>query len=506
MNSTMPSVDLNDIQGLVRFGYRKLTQACFVLLRVRDADAAREWLARCPVSSALERSPPPRTAMQVALSCPGLRALAVEEDIVQGFSPEFIAGMSADESRARRLGDLGANHPSKWRWGGSPEVVPHVMVMLYAMPGGLDAWKRQVLAQCSAGFEQVGCLTTSDMDGVEPFGFVDGISEPTLDWRRTRPVRDQEVLDYSNLSCLGEYLLGYPNEYGAYTDRPLLDGQRDPEGKLPRAEEAPDMVDLGRNGSYLVLRQLRQDVARFWQYADRAAHGDAAAREHVAESMVGRTMKGEPLVGRQDVSIEGENDPINTFTFRNDSEGLRCPIGAHIRRSNPRTADLPPGGANGPMAWLWRTLGFDAEALDNDHISSTRFHRLLRRGREYGTAVSMQQALAAATGATTEAPEGTGLHFICLGANITRQFEFVQGAWLAGTRFGGLHGESDPLMGNRLPDPGGAPTDGFSMPVANGCDRRLAGLPQFITVVGGGYFFLPGIRALRFLSSSKVPP
>jgi len=63
MSASMPAVDLYDIQGLVRFGYRKLTQACFILLRVRNAEAARDWLASCPVSSALERSPPPRTAL-----------------------------------------------------------------------------------------------------------------------------------------------------------------------------------------------------------------------------------------------------------------------------------------------------------------------------------------------------------------------------------------------------------------------------------------------------------
>ncbi len=116
----------------------------------------------------------------------------------------------------------------------------------------------------------------------------------------------------------------------------------------------------------------------------------------------------------------------------------------------------------------------------------------------------MQQALHAPpppAGDTND--DGTGLHFICLAANITRQFEFVQGAWLAGTRFNDLHGESDPLLGNRRLDPGGAPTDAFSIPVANGCDRRITGLPQFVTVIGGGYFFMPGIRALRFLSREK---
>ncbi len=76
----------------------------------------------------------------------------------------------------------------------------------------------------------------------------------------------------------------------------------------------------------------------------------------------------------------------------------------------------------------------------------------------------------------------------------------MQGAWLAGTKFDALPGEGDPLLGHRLPGPDGMPTDGFSMPAAAGPDRRLTGLPQFVTVQGGAYFFLPGIRALRYLS------
>ncbi|MGR4869914.1 Dyp-type peroxidase [Variovorax sp. LARHSF232] len=490
-------VDHDDIQGLVRFGYRKLTQASFLLLRVRDVAAARAWLARCPVSSAREQSPPPRTALQVAMSYPGLRALGLAEGIVQGFSREFIAGMSSDDSRARRLGDLGANDPARWQWGGMPQEVPHVLLMLYALPGELDAWQQQTLDQCAAGFERMAVLSTADMDGVEPFGFVDGISQPSLDWARRRPVRDAEQLDYSNLSCLGEYLLGYPNEYGEYTDRPLLADELDPEGLLPRAEESPERVDLGRNGSYLVLRQLRQDVAGFWRFVHAAAGGDATQREQLAAAMVGRTRDGEPLVGRQGEAIEGEDDALNSFSYRGDRRGERCPIGAHIRRSNPRNADLPPGG-RGLLSRLIRTLGFDADALAQDHVSSTRFHRLLRRGREYGVGLSVDAALAGTAPPGEE--EGTGLHFICLGASIARQFEFVQGAWIAGTRFAGLHGESDPLLGHRLPGLDQEPTDGFSMPTDSGCDARLAGLPQFVTVVGGAYFFLPGIRALRYIA------
>ncbi len=97
----------------------------------------------------------------------------------------------------------------------------------------------------------------------------------------------------------------------------------------------------------------------------------------------------------------------------------------------------------------------------------------------------------------------TGIHFICLVANIKRQFEFVQSAWLIGSKFAGLTGESDPLLGNRVPDLGGHPTDGFSIPQAEGPDYRLSDLPRFVTVVGGAYFFLPGLRVLRYLATVR---
>ena len=96
-----------------------------------------------------------------------------------------------------------------------------------------------------------------------------------------------------------------------------------------------------------------------------------------------------------------------------------------------------------------------------------------------------------------------GIHFICLAANIKRQFEFVQSAWLVGSKFAGLTGESDPMVSATASRRGYSPTDGFSIPQAGGPDCRLSGLPQFVTVQGGAYFFLPGIRALRYLAAVR---
>lgn len=482
MSDAAVNVELDDMQGLLRFGYGRHAEACFLLLRITDRDAARRWLAAAPVASAVTLAEPPPVVLQVALSSAGLRALGIPDAVVGGFSVEFVDGMSGNPSRERRLGDVGSNAPDGWAWG-SQSRLPHVVLLLYALPGALADWQRGIEEGIAGGFEIIARLR-SQLSDTEPFGFADGISQPALDWQRTRPAHDVELQDYTNLACLGEFVLGYPNEYGAYSDRPLLDPQGAAAG-LPRAEEAPARADLGRNGSYLVLRQLRQDVDGFWQALTRLAGGDSMRGRELAEAMVGRRMNGAPLAAGSAARIEGSDpaDALNAFTYRDDPHGVRCPLGAHVRRANPRNADLPPG-TPGLVSWARRTLGFDADALAQDLVASTRFHRLLRRGREYGEHGAGEQ----------------GLHFVCLNASIGRQFEFVQAAWIAGAHFDGLSGESDPLLGNREAARDGSATDVFSIPQVLGPARRLDKLPQFVTVRGGAYFFLPGLRALRVLA------
>jgi hypothetical protein len=75
----------------------------------------------------------------------------------------------------------------------------------------------------------------------------------------------------------------------------------------------------------------------------------------------------------------------------------------------------------------------------------------------------------------------------------------VQGAWIAGTKFAALPHEGDPLMGNRLAAPDEPDTARFTIPRAGCPSRVVEGLPAFVDVVGGAYFFLPGVRALRYL-------
>ncbi len=249
------------------------------------------------------------------------------------------------------------------------------------------------------------------------------------------------------------------------------------------------------------MRQLHQDVPGFWRFINQKAGGAAKERERLAAAMVGRRYQdGTPLTTNgnrptREIDEQSSNAALNQFDYDNDPHGHQCPIGAHIRRSNPRTGDFPPG-VNGPVSRLIRTLGFGRRYPGDDLIASTRFHRILRRGREYGPYLSPEEAIKPDALETER-----GLHFICLVANISRQFEFVQNAWSMGTKFGGVQNETDPLLGNRQPLINGESTDHFTEPDTHGPARSTHELPQFITVRGGGYFFMPGIRALQYIAT-----
>ena len=497
-----PELDYGDVQGLVRFGHGRLEDACYLLLDVADASAARAWLCNAPVTTAVTMTPPPDVALQIAFTAKGLRRLGVPETALAQFSDEFITGMAGEPSRSRRLGDIGADAPGHWDWGGSEAELPDLVVMLFARRGQLATWEQACAGpDWNRAFTLRSRLPTNDIGDIEPFGFADGVSQPKIDWAFELELDGRERLEFGNVLALGEVVLGYPNEYGLLTDRPLLDPAFDAAAEaLPPALDAPNRRDLGRNGSYVVFRQLAQDVRRFWQFVDQAAGHDPQQRSALADAMVGRHRDGTPLVPSTAKLIPGigakrAEYEHNGFLYEDDPDGLRCPFGAHIRRANPRTGDLP-GGQQPLWRRLLRRLGFKRKGLRDDLVASTRFHRLIRRGREYGPALSLDDALRPGP------DEPRGLQFICLVANISRQFEFVQNAWIANAKFDGLSDETDPLLGNREPQHGGAPSDRFTLPQADGPPRRLEGLPRFVTVRGGAYFFLPGIRALRYIAEA----
>lgn len=492
-------LDFDDVQGLVRFAFGKMHRAHFYLVRVKNVSAVRAWLLNAHVTTARELDPPPATALQIAVTAAGLKALGVPNEAIAGFAPEFLSGMAGDESRSRRLGDVGKNAPSEWRWG-RPDNSPHLAVMMYGKEGAMEECEAEFKGQWwDAAFEVLERLETSHLGEVEPFGFVDGISQPVVDWEGKRKIHGDQ-LQYSNVVSLGEFLLGYSNEYNEYTDRPLLDATNPAAAELLTALDQPQKKDLGRNGTYLVFRQLEQDVRRFWKFVDKAAEANPEKRKQLAEAMVGRAIDGAPLVPVQLEPIPGIGDDekdraYNQFTYASDPNGERCPLGAHIRRSNPRNADFT-NPVKGMISHLLQTVGFGRKSIRDDLMSPTRFHRLLRRGREYGERLTPEDAL-------QDKPDTSvhGLHFICINSNIARQFEFVQGAWLMSTKFNGLSEESDPLMGNREPVRGCPDPNMFSVPNGNGLREQCTSLPQFVTVRGGAYFFLPSLRALKYLAT-----
>jgi Dyp-type peroxidase family len=492
------AIDYSDVQGLVRFGFGAMTECCFYLLNIRDVLAARSWLSSASITTALQTAPIPSMALQVALTRTGLEALGVPGKTIAGFAPEFVSGMAGEENRSRRLGDVGANSPSRWQWGYGDKA-PDLLVMIYANEGLLKEWEMSVKGNLwDAAFQVLERLSTSHLGAVEPFGFMDGISQPKIDWER-KPRVSGDQLEYSNLVALGEFLLGYPNEYGKYTDRPLLDPEDDA-SELLAAEDHADKKDLGRNGSYLVMRQLQQDVRGFWRFLDQATDSNPQARQELGEAMVGRRMNGSPLLPLTSNAIAGvgpddQDRNYNQFTYQGDEAGTRCPLGAHIRRANPRNADFPQP-VKGLISHLIRILGFGRKNIRDDLMAPARFHRILRRGREYGDLLTPEAAVKPVPPHDSD----HGLHFICLNANISRQFEFVQSAWIMSTKFNGLTEESDPLMGNREPIRGSAVTSNFSVPQDGGLRQRVTGLPQFVFVRGGAYFFLPSVRALRYFA------
>ena len=109
MTKDSDSFEFHDLQGLLRFGYVRLTDTSFMLLQIVDAERAKQWLAAVDINNAELASPPPERALQIAFTVRGLRALGVGEPVIAGFSDEFIQGMAGDESRSRRLGDIAGN-------------------------------------------------------------------------------------------------------------------------------------------------------------------------------------------------------------------------------------------------------------------------------------------------------------------------------------------------------------------------------------------------------------
>lgn len=469
-------LEVADIQGLLASGYGHLTAACFLTLAVTDPARAAAWLGCLAPHVADATGRRTGSAVHVALSPSGLRALGLPRAALVGFSDRFQEGMAAPH-RSRALGDEGVDAPEHWDWGGPRTAPVDVLLLLYAEDGEQLAAlaRRHAGAPTRDGLTLIRRLDTEWSDR-EHFGFRDGIAQPVVAGLGAGRAADTVQA--------GEFILGYPNEYGARTERPLLRLSADPASLLPADADGSGLADLGRNGSYLVVRQLSQDVRSFWAFVDHESGGaglpedaslpeDPGARIALAAKMVGRWPDGAPLVLVPDDPGRSGGATDDFAYHRLDPHGLRCPLGAHIRRSHPRDMLDPDPGSESSVA------------ID-------KRHRLLRRGRSYGPPLTASVALNEALNGGAAGDDERGLHFICLCANLARQFEFVQQTWINNPKFGGLYDDPDPLLGRAKRS--------FTIQ-AEPVRRRVTGLPAFVGMRGGGYFFLPGLRALRYLAS-----
>jgi deferrochelatase/peroxidase EfeB len=516
----------NDIQSLLFGGLGFLPFGiCMICELPGDQAQAREWLKAIRADIAFNdgRRLGQDAVITLSLSWRGLTRLGLPEYAGPTFPFAFVEGMTKGY-RLRILGDLGENGPEHWRWGKEPS---DAAVLIYGRSADAVASLRaKFLGECANAGMAVPHevpLQTITNDKTEPFGFADGVSQPVI--RGTyKSLRNADPI---HIVEPGEMILGYPDNRGYIPPSPTLEPNSDPGNKLPLLGAQNDFSrsvvdatrDVGFNGSFLVIRELEQDVEGFADYckveaarlSNRLSPPYHVTDEYIGAKLVGRWKDGSSLVRNPyesathhrntlmeraktqrdldpnlvvestqvDVTSRPKSNPDagtpidptppaatpsrrpirpdNDFLFgAEDPEALRCPYGAHIRRANPRDS-LDPGNA--------------------DQIAITNRHRITRIGRHYVPAPGQNR----------------GLFFMCLCADIERQFEFLQQTWLKSATFHGLNCEKDALLGDAQKS-----ACGFTVPSPDG-PIGLNPLPRFVATKGGGYFFLPGRRLIDYL-------
>jgi Dyp-type peroxidase family len=339
------------------------------------------------------------------------------------------------------LGDTGRNHPDNWV-GGLARSDLHAIVILFARDAAERSRCQVEHANLVARCEGVEVLSTLDLEATPPFDYAHdhfGYRD-----RLSQPVMEGtgEVPTPGSGGPLkpGEFILGYPDEDG-------------PPANLPQPEI------LSRNGSYMAYRRLQEHVGKFRDFL--REHGKTPEeQELIAAKLMGRWRSGAPLVlapDKDDPALGADPQRNNDFNYKQmDPHGYAVPLGSHMRRMNPR---------------------------DTAHNMNRR--RMIRRGATYGPHLPERAA-------EDGAERGIAAFVIC--ASLIRQFEFAQNVWVNDKAFHELGNERDPIIGNQ---------DGtleFKIP-KRPIRKKITGLPEFTTVRGGAYFFLPGIKALRYLTA-----
>lgn len=435
-------LEFDDIQHFLLTRPRA-TAARYGFLTFRDPAQARAYLAgsldKVGTAASVATSTDAESRwVTVAFTWNGLRALGVGEASLATFPEEFRQGMAA---RAAILGDTGANHPDNWT-GQLASSDLHAVVILFARDVAERERCVRVHREYAARFPGVQVSSFLDLEATTPYGYAHdhfGYRD-----RLTAPVvkGTGEVPTPGSGDPLepGEFFLGYPDEDSASPPLPQ-----------------PDI--LVRNGSYLAYRQLQEHVGRFrdflWQ------HGQTPEeQELIAAKLMGRWRSGAPLVlapDKDDPELGQDMQRNNDFNYKQmDPVGYAAPLGCHIRRMNPR-----------------------------DTAVNVNRRRMIRRGGTYGPPLS--------EGAPEDGVERGIAAFVGC-ASLIRQFEFAQNVWINDPNFHELGNEHDPIIGNQ------DGTFDFTIP-KRPIRRKITGLPAFTTLRGGAYFFLPGLRALRWLTT-----
>jgi len=479
-------VDRSDVQANVLRGIRALVGR-HVGLRFGSADGARALLGEMlsgtdgvPQISNDETRPrdssPPPYVLTLGLSYSGLSALGINENDRNAFATAhrpFVDGPEKYDT-AVKVGDSGPSDPAHWKLGGNNPV--DMVVSIYANKAEvLDDQCAKLVARCEAHQLSVVFkrLVQSLRDEAMPdqqivhFGYVDGLSQPRL------AIAGETVCenDMQPLAAVGEFLLGdkYPNVFGG----------RDSLGGLSRA--------LAENATFAAIRIMEQDVAGFEALLTETSAKHGVDREWLAAKLMGRWRDGTPVEQSPDRPIPESHAPSrNRFDYlpsfdqpsnADDSAGLRCPVGAHIRRMNPRSSRV----AGRPFS-----------------------RRLLRRGMPYGPKY---------LGMDDGEPRGLVGLFLC--ADLDRQYEFILRQWAQGDRAAhGTVGQQDPIIGTQANiEDGSEMTGQFRIPRDGGSSQIVIDLPRLVKTVGSVYLFMPGMSGLRHLAdrggsqgSSKQPP
>jgi len=463
--------DRKDIQGLLVYGYAQLKAAYFIIFEIKEVTAFKKWLAATSFHTS-EKSPD-KSCLNIAFTAKGLAALVGDESLIakeNGFDQSFVEGMDT-EYRNRVLGDFDFNSPKEWKWGNRQDTV-HGVLMMYALDEAIldQIYLKEALKFGEALNEKSKSRSIRLESEKEHFGFTDGIGQPVLKGL------DRSSSD-DNFINPGEIILGYPNAYD----------------KLPLSPKL-NRFDFGKNGSYMVMRDMQQDVQSFWKTM--VSYDDDPVK--TASKMIGRWPNGIPLVlaeteaeaktlkAKQEHLPAGKRTAtLNDFRYyENDKDGLKCPVGAHIRRGNPKDSK-------------------NENPAQPNEVSNK--HRILRRGKSYGKPLVESMEISDIIAALDKPDnEERGLHFICFNSDIKRQFEFIQQTWMNNTKFVGLYNEVDPIIGvlgklDRVTNTMKMQPTEFAEPA---CPFRYKynNLPPFVKVRAGGYFFFPGIGAIRFLA------